>query len=127
MNAVAPLLLAILSVMALVVLVRVLAPTHIPQLSSPAEAAMLADWLPGGFAVAACALDRAGHGAVLRDATGRMAVVAPLGAHFVVRLVDTARAAGNGWLELRGGDMACQLDLGPEAAAWAQAIGRVSV
>ncbi|TIX49365.1 hypothetical protein [Alteraurantiacibacter aquimixticola] len=76
----------ILAVLFLIGLARWLGFAGKPQLTDEAEAAALAASLPGGFAARDIALDCVGHGALLADADGRVAVIIPHGAHFMVRL-----------------------------------------
>lgn len=98
-----------------------------PELSGEEEARALADEVPGGFAATALSLDRTRNGALLRDEAGRVVLVAPAGAHFIARLLGPGiRVERNeGELVLRGGGISVRLDLGPEAAGWAQAIERL--
>ncbi len=116
-----PLALALLAVMALVALTHWLGFTGAGRLAGPDEAASLAQSLPGGFTPSRITLAREGAGALLRDRQGRVAVIAPVGAHFLVR------SQGPSWqvkrttdvhLDLRGADFAAILDLGPETDHW---------
>ncbi len=99
-----------------------------PKLADEAEARAIAEGLHGGFAATHVALDRQGHGALLRDASGRIALVHPHGAHFVAVLLDRPVPAGarDGSLEVFYSRRSVELDLGPAAAAdWAAALDRL--
>jgi hypothetical protein len=98
-----------------------------PELRGEEEARALADEMPGGFTPIALSLDRARHGALLRDEAGRVVLVAPAGAHFVARLLRPGIKVDldEGELVLRGRGISARLDFGPEAADWAKAIERL--
>lgn len=98
-----------------------------PELADETHARLLAEEVPGGFDAIAVALDRSRGAALLRDAAGRIVLIAPAGAHFVARrLGPGSRAACEGSrLIVSGGGAAASLDLGGEAADWADAIGRL--
>ncbi|MXO70920.1 hypothetical protein [Alteraurantiacibacter buctensis] len=116
-----PLALALLAVLALVALAHWLGFSRAAKLSGPDHATALAQSLPGGFSPVDLAISRDGGGALLRDASGQVAIIAPVGAHFVVRLPANrfyARPAGKGLIEVRGEDFAALLDLGEEGARW---------
>lgn len=55
------------------------------RLAGEEEAREIASHAPGGFVPVAIALDREGRGALLRDAGGRIVLLAPHGAHFIVQ------------------------------------------
>ena len=65
--------------------------------------------------------------APLRDAAGRMALVAPAGAHFVAWSLEPGVAASSaeGVLTLNYGRLSVTLDLGSDADDWAAAISRL--
>jgi hypothetical protein len=58
------------------------------RIADEAEARELADNAVCGFEAEAVALDRTGHGALLRDASGRILLLVPHGNRFVGRLLD---------------------------------------
>jgi len=97
------------------------------RLAGEEEARDIAGLAPRGFEPVALALDRDGRGALLRDAAGRIVLLAPHGAHFVVRELDPpARAqAHGGMLSLmceRHTTSLVSLDLGDSAPDWAARI-----
>src|SRR5688572_17886213 len=116
-----PLALTLLAVMGLIGLVHLAGFVAQPSLDGMTEAAELARGLPGGFVATEVALAEDGRGALLCDAQGRVAVVAPLGAHFVVRLRDQDwRVAREfpGQLSITGRDFSCSLRLGAREPPW---------
>ena len=83
-----------------------------------------------GFEPVALAIDRAGIGALARDAQGRVMLLRRHGAHFVSRLLDSHHhvlldhnllTVGTG--EKRFGTIT--LDLGNDAPAWAASLRRL--
>lgn len=95
-----------------------------PELADQAHARALADEVPGGFEAVAVALDRTRCAALLRDASGRIVLIAPAGAHFVVRRLGPGSKAAceGGRLTVSGSGVSASLDLGREAGDWAEAI-----
>lgn len=91
------------------------------------QARMLADQAVCGFRPVAVTLDRAGIGALLRDADGRQMLIRRNGAHFVGRLLDrnvVARLDRN-FLTIGTGERTfgtITLDLGPDAQYWASGL-----
>lgn len=119
-----PLAVALLAVLALIGLTRLLGFVARPALSGADEAHALAQSIPGGFIPVQTMVATDGDGALLRDAAGRIAVVAPIGAHFLVRLNEgnwTVRVSPEGQLAISGTDFACQLMLGVAAREWLEA------
>jgi hypothetical protein len=117
--------LALPAVIALIALTRLLGFTARPVLAGFEEVRALVQSLPGGFAASRIDLAIDGGGALARDAAGRVAVVAPIGAHFLVRLNDggwIARSAPGGQLAITGSDFACSLALDARAGDWLEAI-----
>lgn len=95
-----------------------------PTLRNEVEALAIANELPGGFASEEIAIDRARKGALLRDRDGRIALVAPCGAHFLSRLLSShssVRRDGT-CLVVRDGSIVAALDLGDDASNWERAI-----
>lgn len=101
--------------------------TGLPELRGEGEARQLADEVPGGFTAVALSLDRSRHGALLRDAAGRIVLVSPAGAHFTARLLgpDFKATRSDGELTLHGRGVSVRLDLGREAKDWEEAIARL--
>lgn len=91
------------------------------------EARQLADAAICGFTASAIALDRAGIGALLRDASGRVLLIRRHGAQFAARLLDShafARLDRN-FLTVGTGEKtfgSITLDLGDEAQVWASSL-----
>jgi hypothetical protein len=97
------------------------------RLRSEDEARSLADAAICGFAPVAVGLDRAGIGALLRDASGRVLLIRRHGARFAARLLDShahARLDRN-FLTIGTGEAtfgSVTLDLGGEAQVWAGSL-----
>ena len=91
------------------------------------QARFLADQAVCGFTPTAVSIDRAGIGALLRDANGRQMLIRRNGAHFVGRLLDRnviARLDQN-FLTIGTGERtfgSITLDLGTEAQYWASGL-----
>lgn len=116
-----PLALALIAVLALIALAHGLGFTGSARLTGPDHAIALAQSLPGGFTPSQITLARDGSGALLRDAPGRVAIIAPVGVHFLARIATPGwqvQLTSDGRLDLRGEDFATSLDLGPEADHW---------
>jgi hypothetical protein len=97
-----------------------------PEIAGETEARELADNALCGFQATEIALDRAGRGALLRDAAGRIVLLAPHGNRFVGRLLDARASARlrDDRLEVTTGERrfaAAVLDIA-NAAAWCRAI-----
>ena len=97
------------------------------RIASEAEAMRLAREALCGFEPVDLVLDRAGIGALLRDAQGRVMLLRRHGAHFAARLLDNhadARLDRNfltlGTGEVRFGQIT--LDLGEKAQSWASSL-----
>jgi hypothetical protein len=120
-----PLAVAFLAVLALIGFARLLCFADRTSLSGAGEAHGLAQSIPGGFIPIQTTEATDGAGALLRDATGRIAVVAPIGAHFFVRLNEgdwIVEESPAGQLSIFGKDFACQMALGSAAQQWLEAI-----
>jgi hypothetical protein len=91
------------------------------------HAQQLADQAVSGFRAVAVARDKAGIGALLRDANGRQMLLRRNGAHFVGRLLDSdmdARLDRN-FLTVGSGETLCDsvtLNLGEQAQYWAAGL-----
>ena len=93
------------------------------RIRSEEEARVIADQLITGFTPVAIAIDRAGIGALLRDADGRQLLIRRHGAHFVGRLLDrqTVARLNQNFLTIATGERffeSITLDLGQQAAVW---------
>lgn len=97
------------------------------RISGEDHARQLADEAICGFEAADLALDRAGIGALLRDAQGRVLLLRRHGAHFAGRLLDShafARLDRN-LLKIGTGEQSfgtITLDLGDKAQVWASSL-----
>jgi hypothetical protein len=113
------------AVAGLVILARRLGFSGRPEPLDEEQARTLAAEVPGGFDAVRVTLDRAGTAALLHDAGGRIVLVVPAGAHFIVRLLSpTVRAdAADGRLTVHDGSLAAALDLGVETEDWAMMLG----
>ncbi len=101
------------------------------RIGSEDEARELAEEAFGGFDPVAVAIDRSGHGAILRDADGRIATLRRHGSHFAGRMFDRRPIArlDRNLLIIEGGDRpfgAVTLDLGPQAQVWAASLRRMA-
>lgn len=98
-----------------------------PSIPDEGAARILVEEACCGFAATEVAIDADGRGALALNASGQIALIAPHGAHFSVRLLGreaTARLEGN-CLTIRVGEAAfpaIMLDLGEQAGAWANRI-----
>ena len=122
-----PVVLALVAVLALVGLTRWLGFDRRGVLPGPQQASALAQTLPGGFRVAEVIVARDGRGALLRDAQDRIALVAPIGAHFLVRMAESGwhlRREGGDGLAISGKDFSTFLDLGPDCDPWHALLSR---
>ena len=94
------------------------------------QASMLAHEAVWGFAAIEIALDRAGIGALLRDAQGRVMLLRRHGVHFAARLLDhhgNVRLDRN-FLTIGTGEPGfgtVTLDLGAQAQVWAASLRRL--
>lgn len=97
------------------------------RIRSEEQACILADQAICGFKPTAVVIDRAGIGALLKDAGGRQMLIRRNGAHFVGRLLDRnvmARLDRN-FLTIGTGERSfgsITLDLGKEAQYWASGL-----
>lgn len=83
-----------------------------------------------GFEAVDVALDRAGYGALLRDAAGRVMLLRCHGARFAARLLDRSTTArlDRHFLSITAGDRffgTVTLNLGREAQVWAGSFRRL--
>lgn len=101
------------------------------RIRSVEEARALADEAIHGFDPVEIAIDKAGMGALCRDATGRVLLLRRHGSHFASRLLDSHAHArlDQGFLTLATSDRtfgSVTFDLGPAAAIWAASLRRVT-
>lgn len=94
------------------------------------EARALAEAAVCGFDPVEIALDRAGIGALLRDAQGRVLLLKRHGARFAARLLSGHRDSrlDRNFLTVSTGDKrfgTVTLDLGAEAGVWAASLRRL--
>ena len=97
-----------------------------PRLADEAAARVAADEAVSGFTPTAISLDRDGHGALMRDAAGRILLLRPHGVHFAGRVLSPyARAYRDGAAlvidsaEKRYGAARLEVD---DASTWVDAI-----
>lgn len=94
------------------------------------HARQLAEQAVCGFEAVDLAIDRAGIGALLRDAQGRQLVLRRHGAHFVGRLLDSSTQSrlDQGFLTIGTSDShfgKVTLNLGEKAQIWAAGLRRI--
>ena len=100
------------------------------RLRDEQEARVLANAAVFGFDPVDIALDRAGIGALLRDADGRVLLLRRHGVHFVGRLLSDHHGArlDRNFLTVATGETSfgsVTLDLGADAQAWAGSLRRL--
>ncbi|MDE2595779.1 MAG: hypothetical protein KGL44_02755 [Sphingomonadales bacterium] len=101
-----------------------------PRIRDEAEARRLAGEAICGFDARDVALDRAGCGALLRDATGRVLLLRRHGSHFAARLLDSHAGVrlDRQFLTIATSDPhfgTVTLDLGAGAQEWAGSFRRL--
>lgn len=100
------------------------------RITSEDHARQLADEVESGFEPLEIAIDKAGYGALMRDADGRVLILRQHGSHFAGRIMVTrpdARLDQN-QLTIRPDDNpfgAVTLNLGKNAAIWASSLRRL--
>lgn len=100
------------------------------RIRDEAEARRLADEAICGFDPVEVGIDRAGIGALLRDAGGRVMLVRRHGSHFAARLLDRRSSIrlDRHFLTIAPSDRrfgAVTLDLGKQAQTWAASFRRL--
>ncbi len=118
---------SLLAILALALLARWLGLGGDVRIQGEAQARALAQEAIPGFEAIAVALDRAGIGAILKDAEGRQLLLRRHGAHFVGRMLDTAVEArlDQNFLTLGTGEKffgKITLNLGDKAQYWAAGL-----
>lgn len=101
------------------------------RIRSEDEAHALADEAMHGFEPVEVAIDKAGMGALCRDAQGRVLLLRRHGSHFAARLLDSHAHArlDRCSLTLATSDRtfgSVTFDLGDQAPAWAASLRRVT-
>lgn len=101
------------------------------RIRSEEEARVLADEAIHGFDPVEIAIDRAGMGALCRDALGRVLLLRRHGAHWASRLLDSHANTrlDRGFLTLATADRrfgSVTFDLGDEAPVWAASLRRIA-
>ena len=95
------------------------------------EARALADEALHGFEPVEVAIDKAGMGALCRDAAGRVLLLRRHGSHWASRLIDSHAHTrlDRGFLTLATADKrfgSVTFDLGDKAAIWAASLRRIA-
>lgn len=101
-----------------------------PRLRDEAAARSIAEAAVCGFDATEVTLDRAGIGALLRDADGRVMLIRRHGARFAARLIDrdADTRLDRNFLTIATSDRRfgkVTLDLGPQAQVWAGSFRRL--
>ncbi len=101
------------------------------RIRSEEEARALADEALHGFEPVEIAIDKAGMGALCRDAAGRVLLLRRHGSHFASRLLDSHAHTrlDRSFLTLATSDRSfgsITFDLGDQAPAWAASLRRVT-
>lgn len=101
-----------------------------PRIQSEEQARQLAEEAICGFDPQAVAIDRAGIGALARDAMGRVLIIRQHGSHFAARLLTSHANVrlDERFLTLATDDRrfgTITLDLGDQAAVWAASLRRL--
>ena len=101
-----------------------------PRIRSEEEARRIADEAVSGFEPVDIALDRAGYGALLRDASGRILMLRRHGSHFAGRVLERRPVArlDQNLLIIEPEDRqfgTVILDLGKNAQVWAASLRRL--
>lgn len=102
------------------------------RICDEAHARALADEALCGFTPVDIAIDRAGIGALLRDAQGRHMLIRRHGVQFVARLLDghSDSRLDQNFLTIGTGEKSfgkVTLNLGPDAQLWAAGLRRMAV
>lgn len=100
------------------------------RIRSEDEARALADEAIHGFEPVEIAIDKAGMGALCRDAQGRVLLLRRHGSHWASRLIDSHAHTrlDRGFLTLATADRrfgSVTFDLGEKAAIWAASLRRI--
>jgi len=118
------------AVVLLALLARALGLGGDPRLRDEAAVRAIAEAAVCGFEPVEMAIDRAGIGALLRDAQGRVMLIRRHGAHFAGRLLDrrTDARLNHNFLTIATGERSfgsITLDLGAQAQVWAGSFRRL--
>ncbi|MGB7407232.1 MAG: hypothetical protein WA908_01895 [Pontixanthobacter sp.] len=101
------------------------------KITNEDDARVLAEEAMPGFVATEIAIDRAGYGALLRDADGRVLMLRRHGAHFAARILERRPEAtlDRDMLTIEVEDRpfgAVTLDLGQDAPVWAASLRRMA-
>ena len=102
------------------------------RIRSEEQAREIADQIIGGFEPVDIAIDKAGIGALMRDASGRHLLIRRHGAHFAGRLLDrhSDTRLDQNFLTVGTGEKTfgkVTLNLGPQAQHWAAGLRHLVV
>ena len=102
------------------------------RIRSEEQAREIADQIIGGFDPVDIAIDKAGIGALMRDASGRHLLIRRHGAHFAGRLLDrhSDTRLDQNFLTVGTGEKTfgkVTLNLGPQAQHWAAGLRHLVV
>ncbi len=121
---------SLVAILIVVWLVRKLGLGGDPRILSEAQARQLAEEAICSFDAQSVAIDRAGIGALARDALGRVLIIRQHGSHFAARLLTSHANVrlDERFLTLATDDRrfgTITLDLGDQAAIWAASLRRL--
>ncbi len=127
MNALVQLALSLVAVLLMAAIARWMKLGGDVRIRDEDQARLLADQAVCGFNPSEVVIDRAGIGALLKDAEGRQMLIRRNGAHFVGRLLDRNVAArlDRNFLTIGTGERTfgkITLDLGKNAQYWASGL-----
>lgn len=127
MNALFQLALSLVAVLLMAAIARWMKLGGDVRIRDEDQARLLADQAVCGFNPSEVVIDRAGIGALLKDAEGRQMLIRRNGAHFVGRLLDRNVAArlDRNFLTIGTGERTfgkITLDLGKNAQYWASGL-----
>ena len=127
MNALVQLALSLVAVLLIAAISRWMKLGGDVRIRDEDQARLLADQAVCGFNPSEVVIDRAGIGALLKDAEGRQMLIRRNGAHFVGRLLDRNVAArlDRNFLTIGTGERTfgkITLDLGKNAQYWASGL-----
>jgi hypothetical protein len=127
MNLIVQYTISIVSVIAVVALVRVLKLGGDVRIRDEGHARQIADACVSGFEAVDMIIDQAGIAAILKDANGRQLLIRRHGAHFVGRVLDSGVVArlDRKFLTLATAERSfgeVTLNLGEQAQYWASGL-----
>lgn len=121
-------LISLIGVAALALASRLIAGRRQSDAFCSADFSHLLAVLPGGFSVNRSVLDQNSRSALVLDAGGRVAIVAPVGDHYFARLADATwlTTISDGKLIITGPDFSAAFDAAGDAPGWLQAAVHTS-